>query len=848
MSKNLSNIRPLRQALAVLYPKESDARRVAYDVGLALEGIEFGGSARTFWHAILVEAAKHELVGTLVAIALDEYPNNKPLLTAGSSWRAATRGPSAPPACAVSIARLPVVGRHFVGRTTELSALSAAWEAPSIHIVSVVAWGGTGKSSLVGRWLAQRAALGWPDVARVFGWSFYSQGTRADGASSSDAFIAEALVFFGDPEPITGSPWQKGERLAQLIRRQPSLLVLDGIEPLQEPESVGGRLRDPALGALLRELAASMTGMCIVTTRQPVAELAHYHDTTVRELDLTQLDESAGAELLRRWGVIGPDEELRIASREVNGHALTLALLGGYIRAVLGRDVRRRGEARLARERSHRDHAHRLMCAYDLRLGVVERALLRVMGLFDRPVGAECLGALRRAPAISGVTDVLVDLGAEAWGNAVDALREAGLMALVGEHDDGSLDTHPLVRECFGELLREENPSGYCLAHGRLYEHLRDTAPQFPDTLDGLQPLYQAVWHGCRAGRHKEALEEVFLPRIQRGDEHFSGKQLGAHSADLGALAGMFDGNWTRPAADLGRAGWGAVLNITAFALRALGRLREAVAPTKAAVDTYVAQENWLEAGIDSSNLADLHCARGTLREALAAATKAVAYADRSGDVLERMSNRAYRARVLHLLGCRDEAHRLFIESELIQQTDQPQYPVLFGVRGAWFCDFLLDSGSVREVMERALSALPINERNRHILATALSHLSLARVCHALCNDTQARIYFAQALDGLRVACQQDELAPALIYRAAFYREVGDGPAAYHDLTEAIMIATRCEMLLVECDARLEEARQAIAAGQHEAALVATSRARQIVDQCAYGRRADDVRLLETTL
>ncbi len=59
----------------------------------------------------------------------------------------------------------------------------------------------------------------------VFGWSFYRQGTSGD-TSSADEFLDAALNWFGDPDPRIGTPWEKGERLANLIARRRTLLVL----------------------------------------------------------------------------------------------------------------------------------------------------------------------------------------------------------------------------------------------------------------------------------------------------------------------------------------------------------------------------------------------------------------------------------------------------------------------------------------------------------------------------------------------------------------------------------------------------------------------------------------------
>ena len=94
----------------------------------------------------------------------------------------------------------------------------------------------------------------------VFGWSFYRQGTSG-GTSSADEFLDAALSWFGDPDPRIGTPWEKGERLAKLIANSRTLLVLDGLEPLQNPPGPQeGRLREPSIQALLRELAAFIRG------------------------------------------------------------------------------------------------------------------------------------------------------------------------------------------------------------------------------------------------------------------------------------------------------------------------------------------------------------------------------------------------------------------------------------------------------------------------------------------------------------------------------------------------------------------------------------------------------------
>ena len=156
-------------------------------------------------------------------------------------------------------------------------------------------------------WLRRIAADHYRSAEFVFGWSFYRQGTSG-GSPSAEEFLDAALIWFGDPDPRIGTAWEKGERLAKLIACRRTLVVLDGLEPLQTPPGPQeGRLRDPSLQALLRELAASNKGLWVITTRMPVADIAAHEGTSALRRDLEQLSSDAGAKLLRALGVKGDD-------------------------------------------------------------------------------------------------------------------------------------------------------------------------------------------------------------------------------------------------------------------------------------------------------------------------------------------------------------------------------------------------------------------------------------------------------------------------------------------------------------------------------------------------------------
>jgi hypothetical protein len=132
-----------------------------------------------------------------------------------------------------------------------------------------------------------------------------------------------------------------------------------------------GRLREPSLQALLRELAAFNMGLCVITTRTLVADLADHERTSTLHRDLEQLSSDAGAKLLQALGVKGDEADLRSASDEFSGHCLALTLLGSYLTDAFEGDIRRRDEVstRLAHDVRQGVHARKVMESYQTCFG-----------------------------------------------------------------------------------------------------------------------------------------------------------------------------------------------------------------------------------------------------------------------------------------------------------------------------------------------------------------------------------------------------------------------------------------------------------------------------------------------
>ena len=119
-----------------------------------------------------------------------------------------------------------------------------------------------------------------------------------------------------------------------------------------------------------------------------------------------------------------------------------------------------------------------------------ELSILRMLGLFDRPADEKALEAILMPPAIRCLTESLVDLSPAEWRTILAKLRRAKLLAREDPHNPGHLDTHPLVREYFGEQLRSQRTEAWKECNRRLFHYYRALAPQLPESF---MPYFLAV-------------------------------------------------------------------------------------------------------------------------------------------------------------------------------------------------------------------------------------------------------------------------------------------------------------------------------------------------------------------
>ncbi|NGZ29475.1 MAG: toll/interleukin-1 receptor domain-containing protein, partial [Magnetococcales bacterium] len=638
---------------------------------------------------------------------------------------------------------LPDTGNQLFGREKELGLLDA-WQA---GVMVWVAGGGTGKSALTRYWLLNRS---WQEGTRFIGHSFYSQGTE-DQTTSSASFLKQVLRNLGVEDHSSGE-YERGQGLARTLAEKPTVLVLDGVEPLQHgPQgNLGGFFKDQGLAGLLVELARE-PGQC----RCLVSSRVHLADTGLREKagrfiqqhDLNHLSLAASVELLRSRGVNGFQKDLQLTAKYYGYHALALVLIAEYLHTFHKGKIEKASEISLIADKTKAGrHAMSVMKAYDLALQKegeeLDREMVRLLGLFDRPPEPAAMAALKNADPISGITTLYCQATPMEVEESLARLRQWGLL-----NPGPDLDAHPLVREWFGEALQTDFPDAFRQAHALLFRHYQQLpAKEQPDTLEELEPLYRAIRHGCLAGEYQEACVKVYWNRIRRGNQAHSLRILGAYSSDLSAISSFFPNGFNQmPVTGLSKGTRSWLVGNASFLLMSLGRLTEAVGPRRASMQMAVQVANWKHVTIHAQNLTNLLLPLGRLTEAWEAANQGIGFVERIVEGGNRlyydMGCHAYLGRVAHMQGRIAEATTAFGQAEELQKKLQPTLPWLYSIWGAIYALFLLDRAGMpceqEEVLDRGgyigerLKDRPQETAFGHLI-TGLALASLNRTQEAL--------------------------------------------------------------------------------------------------------------------
>ncbi len=760
---------------------------------------------------------------------------------------------------------LPETGAKLFGRDKELQLLNKAWSDQAPGVLALVAQGGVGKTTLVSEWLrADGGCLA--GCQRILKYSFYRQGAKA-GSGSADDFIRGALKNCGDPAPEEGSPWSKGERLADLVQRERTLLILDGLETLQTPfEEARGRILDPALDALLHELGRSNTGgLCLVTSRKflsgSTAELAG-----VQQIDLERISAAAGRDILCWVGhAQGSPAELEAASKALGNHALAVTLLAAYLRDLRGHDftaikdeVFEIGQTVCARGDPSAPMLAALERYWERKGGAAKVQALRLLGFFDRPATEAEIRVLRQSPGIPEVSNLLSGLSDLEWMNLLSELRERRVLGTAVEGRSGDVDAHPIVRQYFAEQIRTRWPKQWKEGHKRLYEHYRSKAKvdSEPTTISALFPLCLCVMHGCQAGLYREAYE-FYTTRVDSGKTNYVATSgLGAFGLVLATLSRFFGPGWIHPTTSLAPKARADVLHRAGYCLQVFGRRDEAWVAYQAALSLSDDGVNDYQAAKDCRVLSEMALTRAHFTEAAKYAKEGRRFAEETSFTVLKMQLLSAYADALSHARQHPEPQEVFdeldAELETLYSKGQRAKVAIWGYN-LW--DMLLDEGKAAEVKEKVNRFLPGVE-NQRLLAAGLCYLLLARagLVEALRDGArpsqETESYVEKALDFNRRSGSDEFVVRSLLIRASLKRCTNRFDAAQKDIDDARDVAHRGGMHLNEMEVDLEQAELLLVRPGGDRGEIA-ERVEKIctqVSKSGYGRREGQAQALKNRL
>jgi tetratricopeptide (TPR) repeat protein len=686
--------------------------------------------------------------------------------------RAAPAPPAPPVSPGIPVRWVPDPERveHFTGRAEELARLDR-WAADrQVTLVGVTAWGGAGKTSLVTHWVEAVGTSRRPGLRGMFGWSFYADPSAEHWATS--------LLEWAEQEfRIRVAASRPAAAILGLVRKVPLLLVLDGLERVQQGP-VGadfGRLLD---GTLREVLAGACQlghgGLVLLTSRFPFADLETFDGGAARMLEVPPFTPAEGSALLAAVGGSWlPDRERHELVRAVDGHALAIGVLAGLLadhpptadlqalRAEL--DAAARTDARVAK----------VLEFYADRLAGADRYLLAAVSLFARPVPPDAIIAVAAHEAfggrLAGWTPTMIEA----------AVRDR-LGGLASWHHDGTISAHPLVHDTFRRLVLDAAgtaaetslaglPAGTVTSRAdalrvvEAIELLLDVGQWQPaDDIDTNRTGVPPVWLTLPAMRLGQRAFAAFVATPDRRAAcaiHLPPDRLGYYLAGTGLFA--------MAAGDLAMAQ--EYLHMTVRHYRDVG-------PAESL-------------SIALRNLAECLDYLGQTGAARDAAAEALTFAEAGGDRAQVHRAHVSLAWAAVVVGDAAEAEQHFTTADQIQIADDQESDHLYSLSGTDWGDWLARTA-------RLGPAQVLITRNAEICRSYGWNDDLARCDHLLgrlalaAGDTVGVGEHLEAAAGVfRDGDFLTELATTLTDLASWSQVAGDLDAAERHVTEAITIA-----------------------------------------------------------
>lgn len=757
----------------------------------------------------------------------------------------------------------------------QLDAVSEWWRGGGRGVCGLIGMGGAGKTAIAERFLrilpcglpedpqiAKDSTL--PTPRSVFVFSFYD-------APNTDAFFRCLQMWLQNTAEVQSS-WTVDQFMFQL-QRTPGLIVLDGLERVQEDGQRGdfGRLGSPKLREFLDQLAAgNVPGLsALVTSRFPLSDLRDRREDFFHSISVDKIDVFSGIALLRDRGVKGTDVQLAPIVQHCGWHALTVDFTGGYISEYrngdsgtplnLGTPEELRAAEKVELDEDRRnvlhqgyrfariaDHYRDAMSAKD----EAAMALLERICLFRLGTDIDVLARIftgEHAVKVSG--KALASLSRQQLQSKLDWLVK---MQIVERSQEYSLNTennrlknlytiHPAVRDGFlSGITGDVAVAGHDAVQKSLEVTLGEapkTNPSDPATLDLLEEI---VHHAFFAGQ----AEEAFMTYIDR---------IGGFN-NLGSRLGLFERGERicRTFASVcfpdckplyGASRLSLPDEVIRFLLNSwgmyqgrLGRLDAAVRCFQHAAVGNVEAEHWSNASRSFQNICDARSLMGRLTGsaaegsktvfAAAAVAAALKYAEMADNDELRIFAVAVSGNVAILRGDVNSSLTALRDAIHLQHRISDTETPLWGVNALPFSRLFILLGRYSECFELTIANFQYSQL---VLGTA--ETEVAHSCHLYLSDLKARQHCLELANELRATSKKwaeahnakDMICWSCLLEARELRHVEHSPAqdvgARNVIDSGLKIARDCGYGIYHIDLLLMRAHLHLVGGRVNEAL-----------------------------
>jgi len=693
---------------------------------------------------------------------------------------------------------------NFVGRKEMLEDITNWYKDPNVRIGALIGWGGVGKSALVRKWydaLCENNVQ--PDG--IFWWGFYRN-------ISLDSFLDSLLEYLAqgrsDLSEIKGT-WQKVDKIKDYLQEGEYLIILDGFEQMQKGEEGGeefGCMAHRECTDLLRFLADTKgKGLCLITTRYSLTDLRNYAGATYQNIEIERLELEDARELFKKVGVIGDQIEIDKVIEEYGGHALSLTLLSGYLVQDFGGDIKKaKMIPSFYSDKEAGGKAHRILLWYAKQLNEEQQTFMKLFSLFRTAVREREFEGVFRTKTKNKMNKALIAMSEFSFKRMVDNLCDR---RLIQKDADNTYSTHPLIKGYFESTFNEKDKK---LCHKRIYQFIGTYAPEHPETLEKMKPLFEQVYHGCCAGLYNKVFYDVFWEKICRGEEHLITQKLGADGANFLLVKNFFPkGEFSHLplVSKKNHQSW--LFNEAGLALITIGQLKDAEEPLLTGVRMYIDAKDWKNASGAYQNLSGLRFRTGKLEMGLESAKKALELSEKARSNEDVIASKADLAWILHLLGKNEEADNLFRQADELCKN-------ITGYRlhsgwGCFYADFLLLIKRINESLELTQTNLNICQKDNLQADISRCHRALSAIERIKGIYYEAEVHLQKALEIAKKIGVTDLEIEALLESGRLRLGLKKYESAIQNANEVLKICFRTGFKLYEPDAELILARAYLA-------------------------------------